>query len=469
MFKDAVRRIADKHIHQLDAQRREVVLAELARTSSPGFDFFLLVVLSCAIATFGLTTNSPAVIIGAMLVAPLMSPILGLSVASVVGERYVFRRALTALVEGMILAIGLSALIELFLQTLPFGVITTDELPNEILARTKPTPIDLGIALAGGAAAAYALAQPKLSAALPGVAIATALMPPLCTVGIGIALGRQEVILGALLLYLTNFTAISFAGILVFALLGFRPINSLKAGNHVSTSIIVSAVLVLLVTIPLVGLTLGFVNQAVYQRRVRNEIGRLVTALPDAQLVEISIDDQPDVLTLRVTVRTSRQPTFNQVAEWQRAIASNLQQPVALQVISVPTTKLDPLIPPTITPTQTPGPSPSPTPTATATFTRTPTSTATLTHTATAMPTATFTATSTYTPTPMLAVIRGTGGSGVGLRDAPGGKIIAFLAEGVPIEVLYQRMVVEGMEWIEVRDWQGRVGWVLSRFVYVRP
>lgn len=146
--------MANKYVHQLDAQRREEVLAELAQASSPGFDFFLLVVLSCAIATFGLTTNSPAVIIGAMLVASLMSPILGLSVASMVGERYVFRRALTALAEGMVLAIGLSVLIELFLQTLPFGVITIDDLPNEILARTKPTPIDLGIALAGGAAAA---------------------------------------------------------------------------------------------------------------------------------------------------------------------------------------------------------------------------------------------------------------------------------------------------------------------------
>lgn len=469
MFKNAVRRIATKHIHQLDTQRRGEVLAELAQASSPGFDFFLLVVLSCAIATFGLTTNSPAVIIGAMLVAPLMSPILGLSVASVVGERYVFRRALTALAEGMVLAIGLSALIELFLQTLPFGVITIEDLPNEILARTKPTPIDLGIALAGGAAAAYALAQPKISAALPGVAIATALMPPLCTVGIGIALGRQEVIFGALLLYLTNFTAISFAGIVVFALLGFRPIHSLEAENHISTSIIVSAVLVLLVTVPLVALTLRFVNQAVYQRRVRDEVSRYVTTLPDAQLVEISIENQPEVLNLRVTVRTSRQPTFSQVVEWQRAIAGNLQQPVALQVISVPTTRLDPLVPPTNTPTMTPGPSPSPTLTATATFTRTPTPTATLTQTATATPTATFTPTSTFTPTPVPAFIRGTGGVGLALRDAPGGAIITFLAEGAPIEVLYQRVIVEGMEWIEVRDWRGRVGWVLSRFVYVQP
>ena len=93
-----------------------------------------------------------------------------------------------------------------------------------MLARTRPTPFDLGVALAGGAAAAYALAQPKLSAALPGVAIATALMPPLCAVGIGVAVGNLEVALGALLLFLTNLAAISFAGIMVFVLLGFRPL-----------------------------------------------------------------------------------------------------------------------------------------------------------------------------------------------------------------------------------------------------
>jgi uncharacterized hydrophobic protein (TIGR00271 family) len=207
----------------LPTERRTEVLRELDQASSPGFDYFLLVVLSCSIATFGLLTNSVAVIIGAMLVAPLMSPILGLSLASVAGEQRMFQHALIALIEGVLLAIVLSSLLGWVAKVLPFDMLV--ELPQEVLARTRPTPFDLGIALAGGAAAAYALAQPRLSAALPGVAIATALMPPLCTIGSGISLGNSNVILGAALLFFTNLAAISFAGILVFIALDFRPVH----------------------------------------------------------------------------------------------------------------------------------------------------------------------------------------------------------------------------------------------------
>ncbi len=165
-----------KWLQPLGQERKQDVLVELSQASSPGFDYFLLVLLSCSIATFGLITNSAAVIIGAMLVAPLMSPILGLSLASVAGEQSMFRKAVIALVEGSLLAVALSALLGLIAGWLPLDVFKV--LPVEILSRTHPSPFDLGIGLAGGAAAAYALAQPRLSAALPGVAIATALMPP---------------------------------------------------------------------------------------------------------------------------------------------------------------------------------------------------------------------------------------------------------------------------------------------------
>ena len=137
-----------------------------------------------------------------------------------------FRRSLIALIEGALLAVIFSAILGWIAHGLPFGVL--NELPQEIVTRTRPTPFDLGIALAGGAAAAYALAHPRLSAALPGVAIATAIMPPLCTMGIGIALANTSVALGAGLLFITNLASISFAGILVFAALGFRPDSSRK-------------------------------------------------------------------------------------------------------------------------------------------------------------------------------------------------------------------------------------------------
>ena len=205
----------------ITAERRREVYAQLSEAASPGFDFFVLVVLSCAIATFGLITNSAAVIIGAMLVAPLMSPILGLALASASGQRALAGHSILALVQGALLAVGLSALLGWLARVLPFDVLL--EVPPEALARTHPNPFDLGVALAGGAAATYCLAQPRLSAALPGVAIATALMPPLCVVGLGLSLARPDLWVGALLLFGANAAAISFAGIVVFLALGFRP------------------------------------------------------------------------------------------------------------------------------------------------------------------------------------------------------------------------------------------------------
>ena len=155
-----------KRVSFLTAERRQEVLEELEQSASPGFDYFLLVVLSCSIATFGLITDSAAVIIGAMLVAPLMSPILGLSLASIAGERGMFQRAVVALIEGVLLAMALSAFLGWMARSLPFDLLLN--LPGEVLARTRPSPFDLGIALAGGAAAAYALAQPRLSASNDG-------------------------------------------------------------------------------------------------------------------------------------------------------------------------------------------------------------------------------------------------------------------------------------------------------------
>jgi len=408
-----------------------------------------------------------AVIIGAMLVAPLMSPILGLSLATVAGEQNMFRRAFVALTEGVLLAIILSAILGWIAHALPFDFLV--ELPGEIIARTRPTPFDLGIALAGGAAAAYALAQPRLSAALPGVAIATALMPPLCTVGIGLSLSNPQVALGALLLFFTNLSAISFAGILVFALLGFRPVHLENSWHHIPRSLFISASLVLITAVPLILLALRLVNQAHFLQDIRNTVSAELSILPDSQLVDVKIDTSDSILGLLVTVRTSQQPTYSQVVALQKAIANRLQRTITLQLIVVPTTKLDPLVPPTFTPTSTPGPSPIPTSTPTPRPTSTPTFTPTYTVTSTFTPTDTPTPTLTYTPTPVLAYIVNTYGSGMYLRTSPDGKIIALLPEGTPLQVMYQRQVVNGREWIEVRDVLNRVGWIPSAYLSIRP
>jgi uncharacterized membrane protein len=378
-----------------------------------------------------------------------------------------FRRAVLALTEGALLAVALSSFITWTLELLPFDVLLP--LPGEVLARTRPSPFDLGIALAGGAAAAYALAQPKISAALPGVAIATALMPPLCTVGIGLSMSRIEVMSGAFLLFLTNLSAISFAGIVVFAALGFRPSQSENTWHHIPRSLFISASLVLIVTAPLVLLTIQSLRDSNLQKQIRDVIITELISVPDVQVIEILLDPQNGVLNLHVTIRASRQPTYSQVVRLQESLAELLQRAIALQLIVVPTTKLDPLLPPTPTLTATPGPSPSPVPTSTPMPTLTPTKTPTSTPTITLTPSSTATATMTFTPTPLRAYILGTNGQGVALRSAPAGKIIGFLPEGAPVLILYHRALVDSAEWIEVQDLVGRTGWVLGRFLAIRP
>jgi uncharacterized hydrophobic protein (TIGR00271 family) len=456
-----------RYIHFLSIERQIDVLEQLDLASSPGFNYFVLIILSCIIATFGLITNSAAVIIGAMLVAPLMSPILGLSLASIAGERQMFQRALLALLEGAVLAIVLSAALSWLAYVLPLGVL--NELPNEVLSRTRPSPFDLGIALAGGAAAAYALAQPNLSAALPGVAIATALMPPLCTIGIGLSLSNSDVTLGAALLFLTNSIAISFAGIIVFVLLGFHPHSGNAQWHGWPRSVFVSAGLVLIITVPLIALTLRFVSQASTQRQINKATTDALQELPNLQIVDINISNNNDVLQLVATVRTSIQPTYSQVVNIQKTIATQLQRTVALQLILVPTTRLDPLIPPTLTSTPRILPSGTftPTITPTPTITQTPTPAFTATPSPTNTPTPTITP--TLTPTPVLAYITNTSRLGIYLRDAPAGKVIGTLPDGAPVRILYNRVKIGKHEWIEIEDLLGRTGWVMAQYIVIKP
>jgi uncharacterized hydrophobic protein (TIGR00271 family) len=174
----------------------------------------MLILLSTSIAGLGLLQNSTAVVVGAMLVAPLMTPIVGAGLALTQGNRHLVRHA------GKSVGIG-------FLGALAVGlvlgaIVPTDGLSGEVLARTHPTLLDLAVALVSGVAAAYALARPNLSAALPGVAIAAALVPPVASIGIAAAHGAFGRAIGATLLFGTNVVAIILGSAATLFVLGIR-------------------------------------------------------------------------------------------------------------------------------------------------------------------------------------------------------------------------------------------------------
>jgi len=419
-------------------ERRAEVQVQLRESSHPSFDFFLLVILSCVIATLGLLTNSPAVIIGAMLVAPLMSPIIGLGLASITGDARLFRDAVIALVQGALLAILISVLLAIGNRFLPF--IPLQDLPSEVTARTRPSPIDLTIALAGGMAAAYALAQPQLSAALPGVAIATALMPPLCTVGIGVALGRWDVAGGALLLFVTNAVTIAFAGMLIFFTLGFTPRR--EQNGPLPRGLVVSALLTLILLVPLTFFSVQFFQQASDNREINQVVLNEATHY-EAEVASLQSTEDGQTLHLEITLRSTAPLSYQDVNTMQRDMAVRLQRPVSIVVNQVLVARLDPLIPPTFTPTPT-------------LVTLTPTPTASITPS----PTPTTTSTPPPTATPALARLSNTSGRSLDLLQTPGGPSIGTLKPGQSLTVLYGEQIFQGLVWLEVRDSAGRIGWV---------
>lgn len=344
--------------------------------AAPTGAYFLLTALSCVLATLGLIVNSVAVIIGAMLVAPLMGPILGIALASIAHRPGLYRRAALSLAVGIALAVALSAAVAFTARQLPFGAL--QDVPTEVQSRAKPSVFDLGIALAGGAAGAYAALRMKGAAALVGVAIATALMPPLCSVGIGIAINDMSLAQGAGLLFITNLVAIVFAALLVFGALGIRS-NPLA---WTALQGLITAVALLLTAGALTGLTIHTVNDARAQGRVRASVVRqLEEVLPGAELLSLEREITDGALHLKIRVQVPDTVTQAQVRTLQENVADDLNQIVELTFIGVPTLELEPVEPvasrsPTVAPTATatptralstvtPSPSPVSSPTAT--------------------------------------------------------------------------------------------------------
>ena len=443
-----------QYIKPLNRNRRKEIITEIRTAASPGFDYFFLVVLSAAIATLGLINDSPAVIIGAMVVAPLMSPILGVGLGSITADGKLTRNSVSALIRGAIIAILLSTLLTLTNIYLPF-VPSLLDIPHEILSRTQPTANDLIIALAGGLAAAYALSQPNLSAALPGVAIATALMPPLCTIGVGLALGRWDIAGGASLLFLTNAVTIAFASSLVFFLEGFSPRKERESGK-VPKSLLAAAALTAILLIPLIIVGARLVNQAQENRLINTVVETELAEYPDTELTEIVINRVDQEIHLEITLRSSSSLSYAQVITLQEALVARLDKTVSLVVDQIRSERVDPLIPPT----------PTPTATETSTPTLGPSPTLTNTPTATATPSPSPTVTSTLVISSrsfqvMAAVVP----EDINLRDEPGGAIIALLPVGTVLFDLNETMTYEGLVWVKVEDEQHQIGWLPEIFL----
>ncbi|MBG0780811.1 MAG: TIGR00341 family protein [Bacteroidales bacterium] len=274
--------------------------------------YLVLMVLSTMLATFGLFANSSPVVIGAMILAPLMSPIISLSMGALRQDKSLIIQSAKTILTGM----GIAML---------FAVILTWVTPiqaagHEILSRTRPNLLDLGVAVISGIAGAYAHAREEVAKTLAGVAIAVALIPPLAVAAIGLAWLDWQIGLGALLLLVTNLAGIVLAGSFTFMLLGFSPFKLATRG------MLISLLVVLLLSIPL-ALSFGQMVQVHRFTRDMEKMEYKGLYIKDVQVQTLN------PLRIGLKLVTEEPLSTDQLDSFKLEVEKHLERDVELEVV----------------------------------------------------------------------------------------------------------------------------------------
>lgn len=305
------------------------------------FRFGVMMALSVVVAVMGLSTDSGAIVIGAMLIAPLMTPVLGVSAALVMTWWHRLGHAALAVLAGSAGAIGLAWALTAVLPS------ADRQLTVEFLSRTSPDLRDLLVAVAAGAAGAYATTREDVSAALPGVAVAVALVPPLAAVGFALAIGRSDLAEGALLLYLANLVAIILVGAVVFLGTGFVPRLQLRrAGVAIGLGLFVLALATAGVAVPLAANSLGAITHTRTTQAIDQAVVKWLSPYPgmnastiNVQGTQVSIDvvgsqSPPSTASLAAALESILGPTAAVQVRWFQSVQGAQKQKSATNSLS---------------------------------------------------------------------------------------------------------------------------------------
>ena len=286
--------------------RKELYQARI-ESSKPSLGFFVLLLCAAVIATLGLISNSTAVVIGAMIVAPLMDPILSLAFALSISNNKLAKRSLMTVVIGVIAVIATAALLSLLLDV--------SEVNREMTSRTAPNLIDLGVAVAAAVAGSFSMTRERLSNSLAGVAIAVALVPPLCVCGIGLSMGNEVVAVfgrgtvagltnqiseGSFLLFVVNLIGITVASLFIFLVQRYGSVVQCWRN--------------LLVWLALLGLLCIPLSSALHDFSVKQEIVSRFDAIKAGQVNQLRITSKNPYLWQRVRLLFSNVRVINNKA-----------------------------------------------------------------------------------------------------------------------------------------------------------
>ncbi|MCZ7526817.1 MAG: DUF389 domain-containing protein [Acidimicrobiia bacterium] len=307
--------------HRYTAEERHRIVGTLFPSREEGwrFRFGFMLALSVVIAVMGISADSPAVVIGAMLIAPLMTPVMAFAAAAAMA----WPRKMVSSAAVVVVASAGSALLAWVVAT----PLRDSSLTSEALLRTSPDFRDLALALAAGAAGAYATVDERVSTALPGVAVAVALVPPLATVGVELEAGHADLLTGALLLYVANLVAIVLAGIVVFLATGFVPLPRLaRATPRVLAGVAAAVLATIAVAIPLGVRSIHAVERARTAEQVTTRVQDWLGTATDLELLAVGLDGA------RVTVEVAGSAEPPSVGPLVEALSADLGEEAVVEV-----------------------------------------------------------------------------------------------------------------------------------------
>ena len=271
-----------------DMEDRTQVIEQISQgVSFRGANLWVLI-FAIFIASLGLNVNSTAVIIGAMLISPLMGPIIGMGLAIGINDIELFKKAWRNF--------AVATLISVLTAMVYFLVTPIDEAQSELLARTAPTIYDVLIATFGGAAGITALCTRGKGNVIPGVAIATALMPPLCTAGYGLATGNLLYFLGAFYLFFINTVFISLATYFGVRLMHFHRLEFQNPALAKKAQRVVAGIAIVTM-IPATIMTVGIVRRSIFDNKVRSFV-KVELSQPGTQVLSSNVDEEHGVLNI---------------------------------------------------------------------------------------------------------------------------------------------------------------------------
>jgi uncharacterized hydrophobic protein (TIGR00271 family) len=316
-------------LFETTTEEREQVYAEVRDSHQMKPAYLAMLVLACLVATLGLLSNSTAVVIGAMLISPLMSPFLSAGLALAVGD--------WALGKAALKTIGWSILGAVLISALTVWLSPLRDPNSEILSRTNPNLLDLGIAFFSGCAGTYTVISRKGLTTIPGVAIATAVMPPLCVVGFGLQHLDARIMLGAGSLFLTNLAAIVISAAVIFLLASFR-VTAME-GKHLapSTRIAISLCTLVVLAIPLAYALVRAADQSRLRRTIEATLRREIEKDPArARLgAGLTYSENAGQVDVEATVRTTLYFSHAEVEALSDNLEKSIGRPVQMNLDQV--------------------------------------------------------------------------------------------------------------------------------------